>query len=74
LSARRSRTLLLIGAVALSAALIVSVCCATATIHGAINHQLATTVGAADARVKPAGFGAVLDAKTLEKGEGLARG
>lgn len=68
LSARRSRSLLLIAAVALSAALIVSVCCATATIHGAINHQLATTVGAADARVKPAS-GATLEAAVLGRVE-----
>src|SRR5215831_1879226 len=60
LSARPSRSALLAAAVALSAALIVCVCCATAAIHAAINHQLASTIGAADVRIKPAGSGALL--------------
>lgn len=67
LSERRSRTALLSGAVALSAALIVSVACAMATIHGAINYQLAATVGAADLRIKPAGTGATLPAAVLDE-------
>lgn len=67
LSERRSRTALLAGAVALSAALIVSVACAMATVHGAINHQLAATVGAADLRIKPAGSGATLPATLLDR-------
>jgi ABC-type antimicrobial peptide transport system permease subunit len=52
---------MLAAAVALSAALIVCVCCATATIHRAINHELASTIGAADARIKAAGNGSPLD-------------
>jgi putative ABC transport system permease protein len=55
LSGRRRRTALLAAAVALSAALIVGVSCAMESIHGAINHQLAATVGAADLRIRPAG-------------------
>ncbi len=62
LSARPSRSVLLAAAVAFSAALIVCVCCATATIHAAINHELASTIGAADARIKPAGSGSLLSA------------
>lgn len=59
LSERRSRTVLLAAAVALSAALIVSVACAMATAQGAIQHQLSATVGAADLRIKPAGNAAI---------------
>jgi len=67
LSERRSRTTLLSGAVALSAALIVTVACAMATIQGAISHQLAATVGAADLRIKPAGTGATLPIGVLDQ-------
>lgn len=66
LSERRSRTALLSGAVALSAALIVSVACAMASAHAAINHQLAATVGAADLRIKPASAAAVVTASLLD--------
>lgn len=67
LSARRSRSALLVGAVALSAALIACVCCATASIHKAVGHQLSTTIGAADARIKPAGSGTPLPAAILDE-------
>jgi putative ABC transport system permease protein len=67
LSERRSRSLLLAGAVALSAALIVCVACAMASVHGAINHQIGATVGAADLVVQPAGSGKVLSADLLDK-------
>ncbi len=67
LSARPSRSALLAAAVALSAALIVCVCCATATIHAAINHELASTIGAADARIKPSGSGAMLSGAILDQ-------
>src|SRR5262245_3699281 len=53
LSRRPSRTALLAAAVALSTALIVSVACALASINGAINHHLASTVGTADLRIRP---------------------
>lgn len=55
LSRRPSRTALLALAVACSAALIVCVACTMASIHNAINHQLASTVGAADLRLRPLG-------------------
>lgn len=55
LSRRPSRSALLVGAVAMSAALVVAVACAMASVQGAINHQLAGTVGAADLRVRPVG-------------------
>ncbi len=54
LSGRRRRAALLAGAVALSAALIVCVSAAMESIHRAINAQLSATVGAADARIRPA--------------------
>lgn len=54
LSGRRSRAALLIGAVALSAALIACVCCAMASIHKAIDADVSQTVGAADVRIRPA--------------------
>lgn len=61
-SGRRRRTALLAGAVALSAALIVGVACAMASIQSAIGRQLAATVGAADLRVRPSGAALVPDA------------
>lgn len=67
LAARRLRTALLVAAVALSAALIAAVACAMASVSAAINHQLATTVGAADVRLKPAAAGAPLDAALLQR-------
>lgn len=54
LSARRSRTALLVAAVALSAALIVTVSCALASAQAAIQRQMGATVGTADLRVAPA--------------------
>lgn len=55
LSARRSRTLLLIAAVALSAALITAVSCAMASVHAGIRQRVMVTVGAADLRVQSIG-------------------
>ncbi len=53
LLARRLRSALLTAAVALSAAMIAAVACAMASAQGAIEHQLAGTIGAADLRIKP---------------------
>lgn len=66
LAARRARTTLLVLAVAMSAALIVAVACALASATGAINHQLATTIGAAEVRLRPAGAGDALDRSLLD--------
>lgn len=55
LSGRRSRTLLLVAAVALSAALITAVSCAMASVHAGVRKRVMTTVGAADLRVQRRG-------------------
>ncbi len=55
LSARRSRSLLLIASVALSAALITAVSCAMASLHAGVRKRVETTVGAADLRVQRIG-------------------
>jgi putative ABC transport system permease protein len=57
LSARASRTLLLVAAVALSAALIAAVSCAMASISNAVRVRLDQTVGRANLRIKGAGTG-----------------
>jgi putative ABC transport system permease protein len=54
-------------AVALSAAMIVAVACAMASVHGAINRQLAMTVGAADIRLKAAVAGGTVPTRWLEE-------
>lgn len=66
LSGRRSRAALLVGAVALSAALIACVCCAMDSVHRAIKAELASTVGAADARIRPAASLALVPTALLE--------
>jgi hypothetical protein len=58
------------GAVALSAALIVCVACAMSSVQGALNHQIAATVGAADVAIRPAGSGKVMPEGVLEKVKG----
>jgi putative ABC transport system permease protein len=55
LSGRLSRSLLLIAAVALSAALITAVACAMASLNKAVEMRIASTVGAADLRVRHVG-------------------
>lgn len=67
LSARGSRTALLVGAVALSAALISSIACAMASVNGAIRRQVESTVGPADLRVRPAGDGETVPVGLLER-------
>lgn len=64
--ARPSRTLLLVGAVVLSAALIAAVSCAMASITKAVGVQVDQTVGRGDVRVGPAGRNGVVPASTLE--------
>jgi putative ABC transport system permease protein len=54
-------------AVALSAAMIVAVACAMASVHGAVNQQLAMTIGAADVRLKAALAGASVPAELLDE-------
>ena len=59
LSARRSRSALLVSAVALSAALIVAVACILASINDSISLRLSTTVGHADVTITRSGGGEV---------------
>jgi putative ABC transport system permease protein len=66
LSTRRSRTLLLISAVALSAALITAVSCAMASVHAGVRERVMMTVGAADLRVQRTGRD-VFDAAILRQ-------
>lgn len=67
LSGRRARTALLSGAVALAAALVVTVACAMATVRRAMNQHLDATVGAADLQLRPGGFGRTLDGAWLDR-------
>ncbi len=62
LLARRSRTLLLLCAVALSAALIAAVSCAMASLTAAVEVRLDETVGRGDIRIKAAGTGGTMPA------------
>lgn len=55
LSGRSSRSLLLIAAVALSAALITAVSCSMASLNKGVRKRVETTVGAADLRVQRIG-------------------
>lgn len=66
LSGRRSRTLLLVAAVALSAALITAVSCAMASVHAGVRKRVLATVGAADLRVARTGSD-VFDASILAR-------
>lgn len=59
LSARRSRTVLLVAAVTLSAALISAVACALESANGAIRQQLEGQIGSAELRIRPADAGGV---------------
>ncbi len=70
LSERRSRTLLLVLTVALSASLIAAVACTMNSMQDSAKRQAEQTVGTADAWIKPAGRGTPLDASLLD----LARG
>lgn len=65
--ARRVRTILLVGAVALSAALVSAVSCAMASVNRAVHRQLETQLGTADARLRPAGAGMTLPANAVDR-------
>ena len=65
-SARPSRSALLIGAVTLSAALIAAVACAIASANGAIERQLEGQLGQAELRVSAVGAGNNFDPALLE--------
>lgn len=66
LSARPWRSLLLITAVALSAALIAAVSCALASAHAAVNAQLVQQLGDADVRLTAASSNASFPARYLD--------
>lgn len=70
LSARRSRTALLVGAVMLSAALISAVACAIASANGAIRVQLEGQIGSAELRIRPSNAGGSFPASVLEEASG----
>jgi putative ABC transport system permease protein len=65
LSGRRSRTVLLIGAVALSAALVAAVACAIGSLNETIRAQLDRQLGTAESRISPVGT-APIGASVLE--------
>ena len=67
LSGRKARSGLLAGAVALSAALVVTVACAMATVRAALNRHVEATVGRADLRLRPSGSGRTLPAGWLQR-------
>ncbi len=69
LSARRVRTILLVCAVAMSAALIAAVSCALASANRGLERQLEVKLGRADVRLRPAGRGMVLPERFLNRVE-----
>ncbi|HHN77716.1 MAG TPA: hypothetical protein ENK11_03445, partial [Phycisphaerales bacterium] len=69
LSARRSRSALLIGAVTLSASLIAAVACAIASANGAIKTQLEGQIGSAELRIRPSNAGATFPASIADRVE-----
>ena len=69
LSARRSRTVLLVAAVTLSAALIAAVACALESANGAIRQQLEGQIGSAELRIRPANAGGVFPIGVMEIAE-----
>ncbi len=58
---RRSRTLLLVAVVAMSAALISAVSTGMASIEGALRKRMMSLVGSADARIRPIASGTYFD-------------
>jgi putative ABC transport system permease protein len=66
LSARRSRSALLVATVALSCGLIAAVACAMSSMHKGIRQRVDATVGAADLRVQRIGKD-LLDQQTLDQ-------
>lgn len=66
LLALRSRSLLLIAAVTLSAALIAAVACALESANGAIRQQLEGQIGSAELRIRPANAGGTFPIDVVE--------
>lgn len=66
LSGRRSRTALLVAAVALSAALVAAVASLMASVNASVRMRLERTVGSADVSIQPAGMGQTLPASVLD--------
>ncbi len=66
LSARRSHYALLIGAVALSCALIAGVASALSSLNASINMRTRATLGTADVRIMATGSGATFSQRLLE--------
>ncbi len=66
-SERRNRALLLTGAVALSAALIVAVVTAMHSLNTSVELRTSATIGAADVRIEPRGTGQAMDARVLDQ-------
>lgn len=60
--ARRSRTMLLVGAVALSAALVTAVATATRSLNASVELRTEVVIGKADIRVEPSGSGQTMPA------------
>ncbi|MCC6284973.1 MAG: FtsX-like permease family protein [Phycisphaerales bacterium] len=74
--ARRSRSLLLLGAVVLSAALISAVATSLNSLNAAISARTQATVGVGDVSIEPSGSGGDLDAALLARArawEGVTR-
>lgn len=71
--ARPSRTMLLVGAVVLSAAMIAAVSCAMASITRAVGVRLDQTIGRAELRLKAAGSGKGMEPRVLERVRGWAQ-
>lgn len=66
LAARKWRTALMTGAIALATALVVAVSCAIATVQGSIEHALVSFLGASDVRIVHP-FNGRFDEAELEK-------
>jgi|GEM_PF-193483 len=66
LSARRSRTALLVAVVALSAALISAVACSMVSIQQSLVQRASATIGLADARIRAIASGATIPISTLD--------
>lgn len=66
ISARRSRSWLLVAVIAMSAMLISAVGVALATLRGAIEGRVESVIGSADLQIKAAGRGGTFDARVLD--------
>jgi len=69
-SARRSRIALLIGAVALSAALITAVATAMRSLNASVSMRTSVVMGNADVRIEPAGSGDTMGEGLVERVRG----